>query len=61
MIFYPAAYEQLQGPVLQDEVRGHSAQLPPHPPLPQALTEGLLLSFDVQMNRASAVRSPVDL
>lgn len=28
---------------------------------PCSPTEGLVISFDVQMNQASAVRSPVDL
>lgn len=36
-------------------------QPPPLPPDSCSLTEGLLVSFDVQMNRTSAVRSPVDL
>lgn len=41
--------------------RGRVLQPTPSSPDSCSLTEGLLVSFDVQMNQASAVRSPVDL
>lgn len=62
VIFSTAGYEGFQSTLFRDEVQGPSASAAPSPPqLLQPLSEGLFLSFDVQMNQASAVRSPTDL